>query len=67
MLLSQKMKYGLSVLAVVAALLLLTSVAVSILAMFGVVFVFITNKVGGFVSPPRGGNGDKRSDEESEN
>ena len=61
------MKYSVAVLIVIAALLLLSSFAINILAISGVVFTFLGNKTGGFGAMPKFQGSDKKPENESEN
>ena len=66
-LISQRMRYGVAVLLMWAAIILFSSFAVTLLSLGGVVFTFISNKTGGFGTLPRIGHDEKKTDNESEN
>ena len=66
-LLSQRMRYGLAVFLVILGVLFLSTTALSLLAIAGAVFTFISNKTGGFGTLPDIPKFDNMTENESEN
>jgi hypothetical protein len=52
---------------VLGVTLLLSSVAIQLLAILGAVFSFLTNKAGGFIKTPDSNTDSSKSNDESEN